>query len=77
MPCKIGGYVVENADMTYTIVLSSRRSYEQNLQSYAHEYEHIVNEEHDSKYTADVIELKAHNLKRSIDHESINNRRTN
>ena len=64
MPCRIGAYVVENADMTYTIVLNSRRSYEQNLQSYAHEYEHILNEDHERKCTADVIEFEAHHLKK-------------
>lgn len=42
MSCSIKSYVIANADMSFTIVLNSTLSYEQNQQSYFHEYAHII-----------------------------------
>lgn len=43
LPVTIRGFVKENEDGTYTIVLNSRLSYEQNLKTYKHELSHIAN----------------------------------
>ena len=61
MPTTVRSYVVNNADMTYTIILNSRLSHEQNLISYAHELQHIENGDYDKKCNVDVIEINAHN----------------
>lgn len=60
MPCSIKSYVIANADMSFTIVLNSALSYEQNKQSYLHEYAHIINKDHNKKCSVDIIELEAH-----------------
>ena len=41
MPGAIRSYVVSNTDSSYTVVLNSRLSHEQNLLSYQHELYHI------------------------------------
>lgn len=60
MPCTVKSYVVSNADMSFTIVLNSALSYEQNQKSYLHECAHIINGGHNKKCTVDIIELEAH-----------------
>lgn len=63
MPSAIRSYVVSNTDSSYTVVLNSRLSHEQNLLSYQHELYHIQNDDYDLPHTtADRIEIKAHNL---------------
>ncbi len=63
MPSAIRSYVVSNTDSSYTVVLNSRLSHEQNLLSYQHELYHIQNGDYDLPHTtADRIEIKAHNL---------------
>lgn len=63
MPGAIRSYVVSNTDSSYTVVLNSRLSHEQNLLSYQHELYHIQNGDYDLPHTtADRIEIKAHNL---------------
>jgi hypothetical protein len=42
MPYRVKGFVRQNEDDTYTIVLNSRLSYEQNVKTYEHEISHIV-----------------------------------
>lgn len=61
MPETIKSFVVCNPDFSYTIVLNSRLSHEQNLISYAHEISHIKNNDFD-KNCSDIntIELVAH-----------------
>ena len=61
MPPAIHSYVVSNVDMSYTIVLNCRLSYEQNLISYKHELEHISNGDYDKKCNVDMIEINTHN----------------
>ena len=60
MPPSIRSYVVSNSDMSYTIVLNSRLTREQNIISYQHELNHINNKDYDKKCDVDVIEINAH-----------------
>ena len=60
MPTRIRSYVVANADTSYTIILNSKLSHEQNLKSYYHEIEHIKNGDYDKKCSADLIEIASH-----------------
>ena len=41
MPSRIRGFTKANPDMSYTIVLNSRLSYEMRMQTYLHEIKHI------------------------------------
>jgi hypothetical protein len=60
LPATVKSYVVANADQSYTIVLNSKLSYEQNMISYKHELEHIRNGDYEKKCSADFIEINAH-----------------
>lgn len=60
LPNTIKSYVIANADQTYTIVLNSNLSHEQNMKSYAHEIDHINNGDYDKKCSVDIIEINAH-----------------
>ena len=60
LPATVRSFVVCNADQTYTIVLNSRLSREQNLISYWHEINHIKNGDYEKQSTADIIEINAH-----------------
>ncbi|MGN0402618.1 MAG: ImmA/IrrE family metallo-endopeptidase [Acetatifactor sp.] len=61
MPAGVRSYVVLNSDESYTIVINSRLSHEQNLLSYYHEIDHIKNGDYDRNRSADLIEIVAHN----------------
>lgn len=64
MPASIKGYVVENDDCSYTVVLNSKLSYEQNTSSFRHELYHIMSGDfEDLSNSADEIENGAHNQK--------------
>lgn len=60
LPHTIKSYVVSNSDLSYTVVLNSRLSHEQNMISYAHEIAHIKNGDYDKKCDIDFIEVAAH-----------------
>lgn len=60
LPAAVRSFVVCNADQTYTIVLNSRLSREQNLISYWHEIGHIKNGDYEKQSSADFIEINAH-----------------
>lgn len=60
LPTTIRSYVVANNDFTYTIVLNSKLSHEQNLLSYKHELFHIMNGDYEKKCDVDIIEFNAH-----------------
>lgn len=62
LPGTIRSFVVANADLTYTIMLNSRLSREQNIISYKHELEHIQNGDYDKKCSVDLIEITAHGV---------------
>lgn len=61
MPAGVRSYVVLNSDESYTIVINSRLSHEQNLLSYYHEIDHILNGDYEKGCSADLIEISAHN----------------
>ena len=60
LPATVHSFVTMNCDSTYTIVLNSRLSHEQNLISYLHELSHIRNGDYDKTCSADIIELVSH-----------------
>ena len=60
MPASIPAYSVANPDLSYTIVLNSRLSYERQLMAYHHEMEHIENGDFEKKCSVDIIECYAH-----------------
>ena len=60
LPYSIKAYVVENTDMSFTIVLNDALTYEQNLKSYLHERAHIMNGDFEKDDSADLIEAHAH-----------------
>lgn len=60
LPATVRSFVVSHADQTYTIVLNSRLSHEQNILSYHHELNHIRNGDYEKKCTVDMIEVVAH-----------------
>ena len=61
LPCKIKGYAVYNtSEDFYTIVLNSRLAYNQNLETYIHELEHIYNDDFNSSMPATILESLAH-----------------
>lgn len=61
MPCTIRSFVVENLDMSFTIIINSRIGKEQQLKAYAHEIKHIKNGDYCKNNSVDVIEFNAHN----------------
>lgn len=60
LPVSIKGFVRQNEDGTYTIVLNSRLSYEQNVKTYKHELSHILNSDFDT-YDINQAEWRARN----------------
>lgn len=60
LPTTVGGFVVHNQDDSYTIVLNSRLSWEDNMESYIHELRHLEKRDLESSLPADVIEMFSH-----------------
>lgn len=61
LPYKIKGFAIYNSkEDYYTIVLNSRLSYDQNIQTFIHELKHIKNDDFNSSLTATTIEALAH-----------------
>ena len=61
LPNKIRGFAVYNTcEDFYTIVLNSRLSHAQNMETYIHELKHIKNDDFYSKLTVNEIETLAH-----------------
>ena len=60
LPCRIKAYTIINKDMSYTIVINARMSYEMQLESYKHELGHIQRGDYEKKCSADLIEFYAH-----------------
>mgnify|MGYP005824254267 CR=1 FL=1 len=63
MPPSIRSFVVENNDLTFTIVINSRIGREQQLKAYRHEINHIKNNDCDKDCSVDAIELSAHSVR--------------
>ena len=59
LPCRIKAVSTKNEDDSYTIILNSRLSHEQQIKSYKHELKHIKNGDFD-KENVDIIEYIAH-----------------
>lgn len=59
LPSRVKSFVTENDDMSYTVILNSRASREQNIQSYVHELRHICGGDY-RQFDADKIEYCAH-----------------
>lgn len=62
MPPTIHSFVVENADMSFTIMINSRIGREQQLLAYRHEINHIKKGDYDKCASADLIESEAHGM---------------
>ena len=60
LPATVRSFVIANSDSTYTIILNSKLSHEQNILSYLHEIDHIRKGDYDKKCSADLIEIIAH-----------------
>lgn len=60
LPDCMKGAVRENHDGTYTIILNSKLTYEQRLETIQHEREHIRYNDFRSTKSADEIEQKRH-----------------
>lgn len=58
LPPKVKGMVVKDGDF-FTILLNSKLSREQNMQTFLHEKKHIERGDFE-KYDVDQIELEAH-----------------
>lgn len=61
-PTTVKAYTKENPDSSYTILINSKISYEQQKKSYEHEMNHIINGDIDSSDNADSIEYRAHGI---------------
>ena len=59
LPTTIAAYVVSNPDLSYTIVLNARLTFERRMEAYKHELRHIENGDYERR-SADLIELYAH-----------------
>lgn len=66
MPTKIRAYTVANQDNTYTVVLNSNLTFEQNKASYKHELYHINNGDYDDNRRIERLEIYAHGLHKII-----------
>ncbi|MGL5436823.1 MAG: ImmA/IrrE family metallo-endopeptidase [Lachnospiraceae bacterium] len=60
MPTTIRAYTAVNNDMSYTIVINSKLNNEQQLLSYQHEINHIINGDYEKRCGIDFIEITAH-----------------
>ena len=60
MPVRIKAYTRKNADLSYTIVLNSAHSREQNEISYKHEMDHIEHGDYDLNCSVGLIEYWGH-----------------
>ena len=60
MPSRIKAFTKKNSDSSFTIVLNSLLSREQNILSYQHEIGHIQNGDYDIMCPAGLIEVFSH-----------------
>lgn len=61
LPCRVKATSTKNEDGSYTVIINSRLSYEQQLKGYIHEIIHIINNDFENK-DINSIECKAHQL---------------
>lgn len=60
LPTQIKALTVKNRDDSYTVILNSRLSYEQQRQSFLHELQHITNCDFEKDCSIDELEFKLH-----------------
>ena len=60
LPCSFRGFTKPFPDGYYAIILNSRLSWEQNVKTLQHEYDHILNNDFDSDYPVGQIEIQRH-----------------
>lgn len=60
LPTTVKGFCVYTNDDYYTIVLNSKLSYDDNIDTYFHELEHITERDFEKQLTADQIEKEIH-----------------
>lgn len=60
MPTTIKGFTNANSDGTYTVILNSRHSFAQHINSYLHELQHISNNDFETIFNFDELELIRH-----------------
>lgn len=65
MPPRGAGFVREDPDGYYTIVLNSRLSYERQVEAAKHELRHIDHDDLERSIAADQIENQAHSKGRN------------
>ncbi len=65
MPTTIRGFVRENPDGTYTIVINARLSRDEQYEIYLHERNHIIFGDLDSTDT-DAVERRNHETRRDL-----------
>ncbi len=63
LPSRVKGHITKNEDDSYTIILNSRLSHEQNVRTYKHEISHINNDDFE-KSDVNQIERSEKNGKR-------------
>lgn len=60
LPNTIKGFTVSTNDDFFTIVLNQNLSHSQNMKTYFHELNHIMNGDFSKKSSVDMIEFYAH-----------------
>jgi Zn-dependent peptidase ImmA (M78 family) len=60
LPTQIKALTIKNRDDSYTVILNSRLSYEQQRQSFLHELQHITNYDLEKECDIDELEYMVH-----------------
>lgn len=61
MPCRVKGFILKNDDGYYVIIINARLNFEQQMNVYNHELQHIANNDFDVD-DVDMIEFIRHGL---------------
>lgn len=62
LPLTIKAYTVSNSDDSYTVIINTNITCEQQKLSYQHEVNHINNGDYERTLPVDMIEIYAHRL---------------
>ena len=60
LPVTVGAYTIKDKNDDYTVFLNERRNYENQLEAYLHELNHIKNGDFYKEGSVDVIEKSTH-----------------
>ena len=58
LPCSVGGFITESPDGHLNIYINARRSYEAQLESFRHEYDHMINDDLNSDEDIQTVERR-------------------